>query len=160
LERRKRMRLYLVQHGEAKTKDVDPERGLTNKGKSDVEKVAVFLKPLGLMVSAVWQSGKTRAAQTAEILSGSLSAAQGVVERDGLAPLDHVEPLADCVKGSGEEDLMIVGHLPFMANLASFLTAGSEASDVVAFQQGGVVCLETTNQSGWQIRWMVTPDLL
>lgn len=153
------MRLYLVRHGEAKTKNVDPERGLTDKGRSDVEKVAAFLKPLGLVVSAVWQSGKTRATQTADILGDSLSAAQGVVKHDGLAPLDAVGPVADHVTGS-RDDLMIVGHLPFMANLASLLTAGSEYAGVVTFRQGSVVCLETVQQSGWQVRWMVTPDLL
>ena len=153
------MRLYLVQHGEANTKEVDPERGLTEKGRIDVENVAAFLKPLGLAVSSVWQSGKTRATQTAEILVDSLLADQGVVERDGLSPLDSVRPVADYVTGSGE-DLMIVGHLPFMADLASLLTAGSEAVGVAAFQQGGVVCLEDVEQGNWQIRWMITPDLL
>ena len=37
------MRLFLVQHGNALTKDMDPERGLSESGKQDVANVAAFL---------------------------------------------------------------------------------------------------------------------
>ena len=37
------MKLYLVQHGEAKTKEEDPDRALTNTGKELSEKTACFL---------------------------------------------------------------------------------------------------------------------
>lgn len=153
------MRLYLVQHGEAKAKDVDPMRGLTDKGTRDAEKVAAFIKPLQLGVSAVWHSGKTRAVQTAEIMGTALSSTHGVFKREGLAPMDPVAAVAD---GLAEHagNLMMVGHLPFMGLLASLLLTGSESSDAVAFQQGGVVCLERDEKSGWRVRWIVTPDLL
>jgi phosphohistidine phosphatase len=153
------MRLYLVQHGEAKSEDVDPQRSITDKGMRDVQKVAVFLKPLGLVVSEIRHSGKARAAQTAEILAHSFSVGRGVREKAGLAPLDPVEPTAKQLIGMSE-DLMLVGHLPFMGHLASYLIAGDESLDSVAFQQGGVVCLESDVQSGWRVRWMVTPDIL
>ena len=65
------MRLYLVQHGQAKSEELDPQRGLTEQGVQDVERLAAFLKPLSLAVQVVWHSGKTRAAQTAEILAPS-----------------------------------------------------------------------------------------
>jgi phosphohistidine phosphatase len=54
---------------------------------------------------------------------------------------------------------MIVGHLPFMEKLASLLVAGSEDADIVAFQMGGVVCLERDDVGVWRVRWMVTPDM-
>jgi hypothetical protein len=31
---------------------------------------------------------------------------------------------------------------------------------VVAFRQGGVVCLQRTENQTWQVAWMVTPELL
>ena len=37
------MRLFLVQHGNALPEDVDPERGLSERGKQDVANVAAFL---------------------------------------------------------------------------------------------------------------------
>ncbi len=38
------MRLYLMQHGNPVMEEVDPERPLSDQGKSDVRKVAEFLK--------------------------------------------------------------------------------------------------------------------
>ena len=153
------MRLYLVRHGEAKPKQEDPERHLTEKGRRDAEKVAAFLKPLGLCVRALWQSGKARAAQTAEILARSLAVEEGVLERPGLAPNDSVEPVkAEVERAAG--DLVIVGHLPFLDKLASLLVAGREGTDAVAFLCAGVVCLERGEEGAWSVLWAVTPDLL
>jgi phosphohistidine phosphatase len=153
------MRLYLVQHGEAKPEAVDPHRGLSEKGQADVKKVAAFLKSLELCVKAVWHSGKTRATQTADILAQSLASADGVIQHAGLAPLDPVDPIRHEVEQDTSLHYMIVGHLPFMGKLASLLVAGSESADVVAFQMGGVVCLERDDKDVWRVRWMVTPDM-
>lgn len=153
------MRLYLVQHGEANPEGVDPSRGLSEKGKADVKKVAEFLKTLQLCVKAVWQSGKTRATQTAELLAQSLVSADGVVQHAGLAPLDSVHPIREEVEQDANLHYMIVGHLPFMGKLASLLVAGSEDADVVAFQMGGVVCLERDDKAVWRVLWMVTPNM-
>jgi phosphohistidine phosphatase len=153
------MRLYLVQHAESKPESEDPARGLTDKGQADVKKVVAFLKPLGLTVSAIWHSGKTRAVQTAEILAQAITASQGVTKHDGLAPLDPVQPIQDQVSRS-PDDLMLVGHLPFMGKLASALAAGSDSADAVAFQQGGIVCLERDEHGTWRIRWAVTPEVV
>jgi phosphohistidine phosphatase len=153
------MKLYLVQHGDSKPEEVDPSRGLTDKGRRDVGKVAAFIKPLSLSVKTVWQSGKTRATQTAEILAPALAGSPQVTKHAGIAPMDPVRPIAAEIVEIAE-DLMVVGHLPFMAKLASLLAAGSEDAGVVAFQQGGVVCLERDDKGVWRIRWMVVPELL
>ena len=161
------MKLYLVQHGEAKSKDEDPGRHLTEKGRRDAEKAAAFLKAAGLSAGAVWHSGKTRAAETAGILGRALGLEGAVAEHAGLAPNDPVEPVRDEVDrasggpgGGPDEGLMIVGHLPFTGKLASLLVAGSESAGVVAFRQGGVVCLERTDDGSWSVLWAVVPELL
>jgi phosphohistidine phosphatase len=153
------MRIYLVQHGEAEPQDVDPDRHLTAKGARDVRKVAAFLEPLGLRLGVIWHSGKARAAQTADILGGAVAAAGGIVEREGLAPNDPVGPVRKALE-SATEDLMIVGHLPFLSRLASALLVDSEEAQVVAFQNGGVVCVERGGDGACSLRWMVTPELL
>lgn len=151
------MRLYLAQHGEAQPEEVDPERRLTPKGADEVRRVARFLAPRGLAVEAIWQSGKARARETAEILSAAVVA--GVREREGLAPKDPVRPVASEIEARGK-DLMIVGHLPFLARLASILVAGDEETPVATFRYGCVVALERGEGGRWSLVWMVAPEIL
>lgn len=155
----KTMRVYLVQHGQAASKDIDPARPLTEAGRRDVEKVSTFVRRLGLRVRTILHSGKTRAVQTAEILASSLEASSGTLSREGLAPSDPVEPLIEELTNA-QEDLVVVGHLPFLAKLASALLTDSESLDVVAFRQGGIVCIERGDDATWRLLWMVNPQLL
>jgi phosphohistidine phosphatase len=55
------MRLYLVQHGEAVSKDIDPDRPLTAAGRQDIELLASFLWRHRVSVSRIIHSGKARA---------------------------------------------------------------------------------------------------
>jgi phosphohistidine phosphatase len=153
------MKLYLVQHGEATTEEVDPSRPLTAKGRLDVQKMASFLKGAGLGPMVILHSGKTRARQTAEIIALHLGPDWQVQEGDGLAPNDPIESLIKKIYQTNE-DLMIVGHLPFIGRLASTLLAGSESKNIVAFRQGGGICLKRNEEKTWQVAWMVTPELL
>jgi len=153
------MRLYLVQHAKAASKEVDSQRPLTDEGRRDVQKVAAFIKPLNLGVDFLWHSGKTRAAQTAEALAEVVRVGTEAAAHDGLAPNDDVVAIRDEL-ASSRHDVMIVGHLPFLSKLASLLLAGDETAGTVAFQQGGVVCLEQGAEDEWQINWMVIPELL
>lgn len=153
------MLVYLVQHGQAKSKDVDPDRHLTEKGVDDVEKMSAFLKDAKLQADVIWHSGKARAAQTAEILAKSVVAEQGVIQHDGLAPNDDIKQVKEKLI-QGEKNIMIVGHLPFLSKLASSLVTGNESANVIAFQQGGVVCLQKDENDVWSIKWIVVPELI
>jgi phosphohistidine phosphatase len=152
------MRLYLVQHGEAVAEGVDPARPLSETGRSDVAKMARFLAD-GVRVSQVLHSGKLRAEQTAALLAAALAPGRLPVARPGLNPKDPTEGIARAV-AAWDEDAMLVGHLPFMAKLASRLVAGRDDAGVVAFQPGTVVCLERGDQQHWTIAWMIRPELV
>jgi phosphohistidine phosphatase len=153
------MIVYLVQHGQSKSEEEDPQRRLTDKGIGEVKKVADFLHPLELGVDAVWHSGKARAQQTAELLAEAVSARGRVVQREGLGPKDQVAPTKQALERTGG-DVMIVGHLPFLGKLVALLVTGSEANEIVEFQFGGVVCAERRDDRKWKIAWMITPALL
>lgn len=153
------MKLYLVQHAKAAPKDVDPQRWLTEEGLADVRKVAAFIKPLSLSVNHLWHSGKKRTEQTAEVLAGVVQTSKRQTARNGLAPNDDVSVLADEL-AAATEDILIVGHLPFLAKLASLLLAGSESANTVTFKQGGIVSLSRSDENNWRIEWMVIPELL
>jgi phosphohistidine phosphatase len=153
------MRLYLVQHAKAAAKEADPERPVTDTGRAELEKTATFVKKLGLGVDYLWHSGKKRAEQTAEVLADVVSVKKACSARDGLGPNDDVSVLIDELSGS-EGNVMIVGHLPFLGKLASLLVAGSQEADIVAFRNAGIVCLIFSDENGWQVDWIVTPELL
>jgi phosphohistidine phosphatase len=153
------MRLYLVQHGKATPEEQDPQRPLTPEGRQEAEKVARFLKPLGLAVDRVWHSGKTRAWQTAQIYAEILTIRHELTARAGLDPNDDVAPLRDELTAA-TEDTMLVGHMPFVSKLASLLLTGHEFLPAVAFRNAGVVCLSRTPDNRWQVEWIVTPELL
>ena len=153
------MKLYLVQHAKAALKHVDLERSLTEEGRQDLQKVTAFIKPLNLCVDYLWHSGKKRAIQTAEILAEVIKINKAQTIRDGLGPNDDITVLVDEL-AFAPQDIMVVGHLPFLSKLASLLLAGSESANTVAFKNGGVVCLTRCEENQWQIDWMVTPELL
>jgi len=151
------MKLYLVQHGNSLKKDVDPECPLSPEGEVDVNNVANFLKSSGVEINKIIHSGKTRAEQTAQILSDAIG--NGSIEQmDGLKPMDDVIPIIDFAKASSE-DMMLVGHLPFMSRFISLLFKQGEDEPVVNYQQGSVVCLERSENNPFVINWMVRPDL-
>lgn len=153
------MRVYLVQHGDSLSERVDPARPLSEKGRKDVAKVAALLREARLSVSMIVHSGKTRAAQTAEALAAGVVAARGIQPREGIAPNDPVAPLRTELEET-LEDVLIVGHLPFLGRLAAALLSGEEGKELVAFQPGGIVCLERTGPAMWKLCWMLVPDLL
>jgi phosphohistidine phosphatase len=153
------MQIYLVQHGEAKPEELDPERRLTESGARAVQKVADFLRMSGgVEVDAIWHSGKLRAQQTAELLA-PCTRAGGVMHHDGLAPKDAVEPIKQELE-QGNSNVMIVGHLPFLGRLAALLLTGNPDNDVVTFQFGCVVCLKPEDAGKWRLEWMIVPKLL
>ncbi len=153
------MRLYLVQHGEAVSKDIDPDRPLTAAGREDIERLARFLSHNRVSVSRIIHSGKTRARETAEVLAQGI-AREGKIERAaGLDPLDSPSDFSTRLKGRSE-DLAIVGHLPFLAKLVSYLVTGNDESALLAFVPGTVVVLERENEGVWVITNMLQPHML
>jgi len=153
------MKLYLVQHAKAVPKEVDPQRPLTGQGLRDIQKIAELIEPLHLCVDYLWHSGKRRAVQTAEVLAKVIKVNIAPAERQDLGPTDDVAVLR-AELASVTDDIMIIGHLPFLDKLASLLLTGRESAKTVAFKQGGVVCLSRCDEDKWQIDWMVTSELL
>src|SRR6266576_1941646 len=138
------MRVYLVQHGESKSEEEDPQRRLTDKGIGEVQNVAKFLRPLKLAVDVIWHSGKARAQQTAELLAEAVWARDHLLQREGLGAKDQVATTREALEQTGG-DLMIVGHLPFLGKLVALLVTGSEENEIVEFRFGCVVCVERSD---------------
>ncbi len=151
------MRVYLVQHGIPEPEEVNPQRPLSKEGREEVKSVAEFLRRAGINVSVVMHSGKLRAKETAMIFADRLQVEE-VHETDGLKPLDEPSIWAERLKDI-QRDTMLVGHLPHLEKLASLLIVGAPDRRIVAFRQGGVVCIEKDGD-GWAVRWAVIPEIV
>ena len=153
------MRVYLVQHGEAKPAEVDPSRGLTGEGYAEVKQVADFLAGLRITVSLIQHSGKKRAEETAHLLATSIRWTAGPCHTTGLDPSDDPSVTANFLKVYAD-DVLIVGHLPHLERLTSLLLTGSPDRRPVKFANAGVVCMEKQQNGAWSLVWAVVPELL
>jgi len=154
------MRLYLIQHGAAKSKSEDAQRPLTEGGRRDVARVAELVRRAGVEIHQIQHSSRRRAEQTAAILADELAPAGGVSPLPELGPKEDVRPLAELLSRE-IRPLMFVGHRRFLERLAGLLVAGDPRRTVVRFEKGGIVCLERNRRSAdWSICWAVTPDLI
>ena len=137
-----------MRHGEAKRAEVDPERGLTERGADDVRRLATAaVNDLGVRPARIFHSDKARARQTAEIWADVTHA--DVEEARGLAPNDDPAIWATRL-GTEDEGVMLVGHLPHLERLVGLLVTGDVDRTVVGFPAAGLVVLER-DDSGWTI---------
>ncbi len=153
------MFLYLVQHGEARKEEEDPSRGLTKKGMDDVWKSAVFAQKSVSPAVRIFHSGKTRALQTARIIADFVKPALDAAEAGDLAPMDDPGVWAGRLREEAG-DIMLVGHLPYLAKLAGLLLCGNAAQPVIEFRMGGIVCLKRSDDGIWSLQWAVVPETL
>ena len=153
------MKLYLIQHAKALSKDIDPDRPLSEQGRAELNKIATFIRPLNLSVDYLWHSGKKRAAQTAEALTQVITIEKAQTALDGLGPNDDVAAFQNKLARS-DRNIMVVGHLPFLSKLAALLLNQNESAQTIAFRNAAIVCLGRTENNQWQLDWIVTPDII
>jgi phosphohistidine phosphatase len=59
-----------------------------------------------------------------------------------------------------DENVMLVGHLPFMERITSYLITGSIDQPVIKFQNSGIVCLDRDPETQWWvIKWTLMPNI-
>jgi phosphohistidine phosphatase SixA len=66
-----------------------------------------------------------------------------VLEKSGLEPNDPVAPIADALRNAPRDrdrkTIMIVGHMPFLGKLVSYLKTGFEDKEPFDFGSGQVI---------------------
>jgi phosphohistidine phosphatase len=150
------MFLYLVRHGEAKSEAEDPKKGLSDRGRRDVEKVASYLS--SIEAHSIYHSTKLRAAQTAEVFTEYIKPSEGPAEKDSLAPMDDPRIWAERLD-SITENTMLVGHLPFMSRLTSLLVTGDSERAAFEFGASFILCLRRYEGNRWAVQWMIGPEI-
>jgi len=153
------MAIFLVQHGKSLPKEKDPDQGLSRDGLAETLRMSQLAAEMNIQVERIIHSGKKRALQTAEIFLKALEPEAGIIKGPGLAPLDDVASFASTL--NSQEQIMIVGHLPFLERLVSYLVVGSAESPVIKFQNSAIVSLDMDNESErWVIRWVQFPRFI
>ncbi|MCW8901478.1 MAG: phosphohistidine phosphatase SixA [Gammaproteobacteria bacterium] len=150
------MKLYLMRHGEALSPEKDPERGLTDNGKSKIKQVATHLQKAGVSFTRVIHSPKKRARETAEIMTAIISANVIPVEHNHIAPNDDPRLIIAEIN-DWDEDTLIASHLPFVPNLMTLLTGQDTYLSAISFETGTVVCLERNDKNSWDVKWSTSP---
>ena len=150
------MPFYIVQHGLSLPKERDPEKGLAQEGIEHVRQIAGVARNHGVTVGRIVHSGKKRALQTAEIMADVLKPGGGIEQTSGINPLDDVAEFAARV--DFQANIMVVGHLPFLERLTSFLITGQQEPVIFKLQNGGILCLDRIeNQDTPVIKWSLMP---
>jgi phosphohistidine phosphatase len=154
------MEIYLMQHGEAYSKDQDPERSLTPNGEEQIRFSGKALKKLGVSVDLIVSSPKKRARETVEIIAAELGYPKGGIEvTETLEPLaPSGDTIAHLGRFADRGRVLLAGHLPSLGKIASELVSGG--GDIsVHFEMGGVcrIDVETLPTKTGDLRWILPP---
>lgn len=141
------MLLLLIRHADAGDRNSaqwpdDRDRPLTDKGRKVQRRVSKALGRFDLVPTLVLSSPWTRAAQTAQVMAETL----------GLGPAVPCEPLAadpdlvrltDYVGEQGAEArVALVGHSPWIEELAAMLLGGTAVAVRIDFPKSGVMGID------------------
>ena len=152
------MALYVVQHGISLPKNQDPEKGLSDTGRAETQRIAEVAAGYRVQISQILHSGKQRARQTAKILNQYLSPSGGMDVCEGMNPLDDVNRFVQGI--DIESNRMLVGHLPFLERLIGLLVADDPDRLIFKLQNSGIVCLDRIDgQTHPVIRWALMPNI-
>lgn len=150
------MKLYLMRHGQAASPQVDPQQGLTDSGRAEIERLANRLAGQGIQFAQVLHSEKARARQTAEIMTSMLAPDVIPQQRSGLKPNDEPGLLLPEIE-TWQQDTLLTSHLPFVPGLLAELTGQpGYLSQAMGFVPGTIVCL-SKDKDNWQLEWIESP---
>ncbi len=153
------MRLYLVQHGDAVPKGVDPERPLSDQGRADIRRLQEWLSSQNVGLAQILHSGKARAIETAEILRPLLDSPSHIYAGHGLGPNDSPESFLHQLRDP-KKDTLVAGHLPFVARTVSQALTGAPDHHLVDFLPGSVAGIERNEGASWHLFLFMRPDFL
>lgn len=153
------MRVYLLRHGDASTEYPEPNPALSERGQADITRIANVLAQQPLAIKYVFHSGIERAKQTAEIVVQAIAFKGEVEVFEEMQPYDAIDALASLLN-QADEDILVVGHMPYLAHLLARMVTSNEQLDLLRFSKGMLVCLKRIESSNmWLIEWCFSPRL-
>jgi phosphohistidine phosphatase len=161
------MLLLLNRHAHAGERDPaqwpdDRDRPISDKGRKVQRDVSRALRKLDLVPTLVLTSPWLRAAQTAEILVEHARVEQPAVPCEPLAQDPDLIRLAEFVgEQSSGAIVALVGHSPWMEELASLLLVGSERHLRIDFPKSGVLAMDLAalEPGAGELRFFLRPRM-
>lgn len=153
------MELYLVRHGEAEANVPESSGGapLTDNGLAQVRRSAGFAARLGVRVAEIRHSDRLRAIQTAQEFERALGCPRR--QLPGLGPDDDINPLRREAAGL-QQNVMVVGHLPYLNRIAGALLAQDESMPVVVFHPASLIRLDRRDDARWSLQLVMPPGVM
>jgi phosphohistidine phosphatase len=151
------LNLYILQHGEAVAKEIDPERPLSEQGIRDIRILALHMQNMGVQLGNVFHSGKLRAQQSARLVAETISPGIQPLQTEGLNPNDDPTVIIGDIEQINE-NILIASHMPFVSRLCSTLLTGTTAAEFASIP-GTLFCLEKVDNK-WRLAYMLRPDFL
>lgn len=160
------MNLYLLRHGIAVEHGApgypkDADRPLTPEGERKLEQIAEAMEALDLNFDVILSSPYVRARQTAEIIAEAFNARKKLEFSNSLACGGDTKELVDYLKRLQPmpQNVLLVGHEPYLSGLVSLLVAGTESCCVV-LKKGGLCKLFIESLKHGRcaaLAWLLTP---
>ncbi len=153
------MELYLVRHGEAESNVPDSGGGppLTEGGLAHARRSAEFAARLGVRVAEIRHSDRLRAIQTAQEFERALGCPRR--QLPGLGPDDDINPLRREAAGL-QQNVMVVGHLPYLNRIAGALLAQDESMPVVVFHPASLIRLDRRDDTRWSLQLVMPTGVM
>ena len=160
------MLLLLVRHALAAERDSskypdDSERPLVQRGRKIQARIARLLAKHQIVPTTVFSSPWTRAWQTAGILAkGTGAGKKARVPCPPLAQDPSLEAIARAIGPRGTDEIVaLVGHEPWMSELAALLLTGTLGRPSINFPKSGVMAIqsESLGPGSGTLRFFLTP---
>lgn len=160
------MKLIIGRHGEAEQNSatgLDKDRKLTEKGKSDIIKMADFIFHSPLRVTHIFHSPYERTNETAEIFAEKLQfKGVAIPARELLPGNDYTDLLPRLNQFNNSDTILIIGHNPDISFFTGKLIRDESISNVFGFSPGTTIAINIAKENflRGQLIWMISPEFL
>jgi phosphohistidine phosphatase len=133
------MELYLMQHGRAAPEAENPEQPLSREGVAQIQATAAAMKRMGIAFDVIVCSPKKRSRQSAALVAEGVNYPYSdIVETEKVKATAPENEAVSFLRGfGGEKRVLVAGHLPSLARIASLLLGGDHPVRV-RFENGGL----------------------
>ncbi len=147
------MELILWRHAEAEDGVPDAKRRLTAKGEKQAEKMAAVLRSRLPQHTRILVSPAVRTQQTAQALTRHFET------EPAIGPGSDAQAVLEAAGWPGHKGcVLVVGHQPYLGEMAALLMAGADVSFTV--KKGAIWWLDNRDGGNALLRLAISPDFL